>query len=132
MTLKNNLCVIAVLLFIAGCSESAKNTQPVSAPEGQTLKESPASVPEVTTVIFKNDITKDSAVGGFGYRIFVVNKNDTTFRMHQPTIPAIQGNRGFGTSSDAEKVATLAVKKINAGNSFPTISTGELDSLGIK
>jgi hypothetical protein len=128
MYFKKNLCVIAMLIFIASCNENTKNTQPVSTPEEQKANESPAGIPEASAVIFKNDTTKDAANGGFGYDIYVNGK----LFIHQPAIPAIQGTKGFNSFSDAEKVSGFVIQKIKAGDSFPSISTQELDSLGIK
>jgi hypothetical protein len=95
------------------------------------INSSVVATPDIRTIIVKNDTTKDAAFGGFGYRIYVLSGTDTAFRLFQPAIPAIQGQKGFTTFSDAEKVAALAAGKIKEGNSFPTISIAELDSLGI-
>lgn len=64
---------------------------------------------------------------GWGYDIY---KSDAKY-IHQPTIPAINGNHSFKTEADAKKVAGLMVKKIRNNISPPTIEIKELDSLGI-
>jgi hypothetical protein len=52
--------------------------------------------------------------------------------IHQPTIPAIPGNKGFATKANAASIAKLAVKKLKSNpGSFPTISTKELQTLKI-
>jgi hypothetical protein len=75
--------------------------------------------------IFRNT---DSVPGGFGYAIFM----DTKLYVRQPHIPAIQGNRGFASEEDAAKTARLVSHKIKNGIIPPGVSTGELDSLGIR
>lgn len=87
--------------------------------------------PDIRTMIVKNDTTTDAGIGGFGYRIYVLDGRDTTFKIFQPAIPAVQGQKGFKTFSDAEKVSSLAAQKIREGNFFPDITTEELDSLGV-
>lgn len=52
--------------------------------------------------------------------------------IHQPIIPARQGNNGFMSERDAIIVATLMVTKIRNNIMPPTISVEELDSMGIK
>ena len=67
--------------------------------------------------------------GNFGYQIF-----DASGKMiiNQPTIPAIQGNKGFLTEKDALKAAEFVIQKIDRGIFPPTFSVAELDSLGLK
>ncbi len=64
----------------------------------------------------------------FGYDIF---QNNRIF-IHQLSVPAISGNKGFPTKTDAEKVAILVVQKLRQNIMPPTISKSELDSLHIK
>jgi hypothetical protein len=52
--------------------------------------------------------------------------------IRQPHIPAVQGNQGFISSIEAEKVANLVVDKLSRGVSPPSVSTEELDKIGIK
>jgi hypothetical protein len=53
--------------------------------------------------------------------------------IHQPTVPAIQGNHGFAGKSSAEKVARLAIKKLKEKpNEFPTVTIEELEELKVK
>ena len=58
--------------------------------------------------IFKNDTIKDSRIKGFGYDIYMYR----SLYVHQPHIPAINGNRGFDTEEQAHKVAEFIVYKI--------------------
>jgi hypothetical protein len=64
----------------------------------------------------------------YGYEILVKNK----LLIYQTNIPGMPGNKGFVKKSDAEKVARLAIKKMQKGIMPPTIEKRELDSLKIK
>lgn len=63
----------------------------------------------------------------FGYDIHINNQNI----IHQPHIPALQGNEGFKSEKDARKVAELVIKKLRKNIFPPTVSIEELDSLQI-
>lgn len=63
---------------------------------------------------------------GFGYNIFNYNRKI----IHQPSVPSLQGNKGFATKKDAAKVAKLVIKKINNGLT-PTVTQQELNFLKI-
>ena len=64
----------------------------------------------------------------FCYDIFV----DGKLLIHQPSIPGLAGKLGFALKSDAEKVASLVIRKLEHGIMPPTIEPRELDSLQIK
>lgn len=64
---------------------------------------------------------------GFGYKIFI----DGNLYVDQPNIPAVSGNRGFESITDAEQVANLAIQKIRQGIIPPTTSIEELQNLGV-
>ena len=51
--------------------------------------------------------------------------------IHQPTIPAISGNHGFHSESDASNAGALVKRKLLNNEMPPTISIDELNSLGI-
>lgn len=61
----------------------------------------------------------------FGYDIYA----NGALRIHQPFIPAMQGNAGFATREAAEKVARLAISKMEKGEALPTISREEMKQL---
>jgi hypothetical protein len=61
----------------------------------------------------------------FGYDIYA----DGNLMIHQNTIPAIPGNKGFRTKAQAEKVATLVIHKIRAGKMPPSVDIEELKKL---
>ncbi|MCF8256830.1 MAG: DUF4907 domain-containing protein [Flavobacteriales bacterium] len=69
----------------------------------------------------------DSIVKGWGYDIYA----DDALYIHQPTIPAIQGTKGFHSEQDARAAGNFTVHKIKKNIVPPTISVAELDSLGL-
>lgn len=69
----------------------------------------------------------DAPNGTFGYDIF----SDDKLMFHQPSIPAMPGNEGFKTKSDAEKVAQLVIDKIKKGEMPPTVSPKEMKDLHV-
>lgn len=58
----------------------------------------------------------------FGYYIMI----DGGLYIEQKTIPAIEGNQGFKTREDAEKIAGLVIQKLREGEVPPTISVEDL------
>ena len=79
---------------------------------------------EVRTFEIKDSTGKSQ---GWGYDIYMA-KNKV---IHQPIIPAIAGNKPFKSESDAQKTGLFAAAKMDKGGSLPTLSTKELDSLGV-
>ena len=69
----------------------------------------------------------NNTLSGFGYDIFI---NDSLY-VHQPHIPAIQGEKGFASKLDAEKIGNLVIIKIRNGVIPPSITINDLDSLSI-
>jgi Domain of unknown function (DUF4907) len=63
----------------------------------------------------------------WGYDIY----NGTRLFVHQPTIPAIPGNKGFASKLFAEKVAKKVIEKIKKSESPPTITIDEMKQLGV-
>ena len=59
--------------------------------------------------------------GGWGYDILYNNKTI----IHQPFIPAIDGQKPFSTKLAAEKTSRLVIKKLRNRKS-PTLTIGEL------
>jgi Domain of unknown function (DUF4907) len=77
-----------------------------------------------SSITFKIIPGENGAVG-FGYDIFV----DGKLYVHQPTIPAVPGNRAFSTEQKAAQAAQLVVFKIQNQILPPTVEVRELDSL---
>ncbi len=123
------------ILSISGCNQNQK--LPVSATmEIQTASvanDSGSKQPDsgstkiVNTAspikVFKND----PPLSGYGYDIYLHGK----LYIHQPNIPAIQGNQGFNSENAATKTAGLVLYKIKNHIIPPGIDRKELDSLGV-
>ena len=114
--------IIIVLILIPVCEVFSQNKNLVPAQERSS------SVPKLS----ESDILTYSIFSivpsQYGYDIFQNNK----LLIHQPQIPGISGNKGFETSEDATKVATLVVDKIKKGIFPPTVTLEELKNLNIK
>ncbi len=100
-------------------------------PTGQKTKESSGAAVGSTTA---NPIENDS----YSFKTYMVGKywgydiyKDNQLLVHQPNIPAIEGNRGFSSEQKAISVANLTIKKLRNGIMPPTISIEELDSLKV-
>jgi len=65
---------------------------------------------------------------GWGYRIL----DRGTPIIEQRSIPGIPGNNGFKDEKSALATARLVADKLQKGIFAPSVSAGELDSLGIK
>ncbi len=86
-----------------------------------TKKSSPVKHQLTYTII-------NSEQNTFGYDILDYNRP----LIHQPTIPAMPGNKGFATKADAAAVAKLVMQKINKNSMPPSVSPQELKNLKIK
>lgn len=64
---------------------------------------------------------------GWGYEIYVGKKIFIT----QRTIPSVSGNKQFVNEEQAKRVAELVILKLKQKHSLPSVSTKELDSLGV-
>lgn len=85
---------------------------------GKTTKTTPSNYSYVT--IYSDSI-------GWGYDIM----EGSVRRIHQPHIPAVQGNQGFKSGADAAKVAEKIIEKLDNGIMPPTISVDEMRDLGV-
>jgi hypothetical protein len=64
---------------------------------------------------------------GWGYDVYA---GDSVY-IHQESIPAIEGRKGFQTEAEANTIGQLVISKMKYGK-FPVISLHELDSAQIK
>lgn len=70
---------------------------------------------------------KNGRLEGYGYDLIVNGKKT----IHQPTIPAVQGNYPFFSEQDAQAVGELAASRMRKTGDLPTIRVQDLDSLKI-
>jgi hypothetical protein len=64
----------------------------------------------------------------YGYEIYLHGR----LLIHQTSIPAVPGKRGFVRKKDATKVAALVIQKLQRHILPPAVTRRELDSLQIK
>lgn len=112
------LFFVVVVICLSVFAHSRKVS--VSITPGSTL--SPYLNSNITIKTFQ------SADSTYGYDIFI---NGTQY-IHQPTIPAFSGDKGFATEIDADKVAQLVVTKIRNNILPPSVTPTELQTLGIQ
>jgi len=113
-------CLVFLYLFIA-LNFVSIIAQPVPIQQATPAIKPVAKNSKITYKII------DAKNNTFGYDIYTDNK--LTF--HQPTIPGIEGNSGFKTKMDAEKVAKLVITKIKKNEMPPSISIPELKKLKV-
>ena len=75
----------------------------------------------------KSKTADEARVGGYGYDIYIFD----ALYVHQPNVPAINGNRGFKTKEQAQQAGELVAYKIKNNIMPPSVSIQELDSLGV-
>ena len=119
------LLSIFILGFIYACSPE-KKTDVVTE---TTITKSETIIPQKPSTYTFATYLCDSTnrLLGFGYNIIL----DGHIFIHQPSIPSIQGNKGFATEEHAERVAQLVIYKLTHNMMPPSINAKELDSLGI-
>ncbi len=91
-------------------------------PESTPVSDSSSSHFSMQT--FKNA----DGLGSYGFDIYQEGK----MMIHQNSIPAIQGNKGFSTEEEAKVVGALMLYRISNGIMPPSITISDLDSLGVK
>ncbi|MBS1637368.1 MAG: DUF4907 domain-containing protein [Bacteroidetes bacterium] len=115
-----------VCIFLVACSnEAPKETAPITPPPSPAPTAQSVNAKPYLYKVFMVDSHNISA--GYGYNILL----DSTVFIHQPTIPAIQGNRGFSSESQAGLAASLVIYKLLHNITPPSVSVRELDSLGV-
>ncbi|MBE7170265.1 MAG: DUF4907 domain-containing protein [Williamsia sp.] len=109
--------LIAAVLMLCLCNATAyaQKAAPASPPVLEKAQ------PQFTYTII------EGANGTFGYDVYV----DGRLKLHQPSIPAMPGNKGFKTKAAAAQVAQLAIRKMKEGESLPAISPEELTKLKV-
>lgn len=115
-----------IFIFFLLCScGSEQTTEKVSAPTDTPLLATEPNVAAYSVVAFLSDSTNQAS--GFGYNIMM---DGHTF-IHQPSIPSIQGNKGFHSIQQAEKTANFVIYKLTHNMMPPSVTPKELDSLGV-
>lgn len=127
-----------IVICLASCSESTEQSTPLEVKTVETTSPSKKDSDSKTTVqTTPAKVGKQSkliakpiydAAAGWGYDIFEGDK----LVVHQPHIPAIQGNYGFENADEALLVATKVIEKIDAGIMPPSLTKEELLQLGVK
>lgn len=119
-----NFILSLSILTIASCSNKSQHNSSMN-DTASSISSSPGD--SITVKIFQLKDSSGNSLQEWGYDIFLHDK----LMIHQPNIPAVPGNHGFASEDEANKVAGLAAYKIRNHVIPPTISTDELDSLGI-
>ena len=125
----------SIILAMAACTNPAKKESTAStdslqmaAPQDLTaVNDTPKTVGDsaVAKLVVKT-FANDVSIGGYG---FDLEMNGKTY-IHQPTIPAVQGNHGFSSESNARKAGDLMAGKIRHNIMPPGVTEHELDSIG--
>ena len=119
--------LVAVVIIIVSASFilKAKEARIVEKPK----EVGPYLNSKIEVKTFENESTdKKVTTKDWGYDILI----DGNTYVHQPSIPAVGGNRGFKTSADAQKVGELVVSKIRNNTLPPSVDPTELKNLGIE
>ena len=126
--------ITALFLFLStiGCGQAndPKTASPPTSPDDSLRN---------AMMIQKKQLAEEMAKAQIEYFIINVPENqfgyyimiDGKMYIEQKNIPAVQGNNGFATKEDAEKIAKLAIVKIRQGEMPPTISVDELMEQGV-
>ena len=124
-----SLCVFAYLQTSCGTKPGPSATVPATENLAlDTIRQTGSTGHENSSTIDEKYIQIiESADHTFGY---LIDKDGMKIR--QTTIPSLPGNKGFRTKDDALKVARLVVYKIDNKMIPPSVTTVELDSLGVK
>lgn len=138
MNFKISIYSIVGLFIIAFCfacnndseNENQKNADltSVASVEANTTPQPPtinSQLLELKTFEVKDTTTGKSL--GWGYDIYIDGKRN----IHQPIIPGIPGNNSFSSEEKAKITGTFAINKMKQTGGLPTITTKELDSLGV-
>ena len=127
-----NKYVFLLLLALGACkaekkSETTKKDSIITTKITTPTNTTPASEPNPYENINIESKIIPSVEGTFGYDIFIAG----TKTIHQPHIPGAIGHKGFATQEKAQKASEFIIYKIRNNKMPPTITTQELDSLGL-
>jgi hypothetical protein len=133
--------LVVGVLILAACSEKQAVEQSTSAIEAPVqevsedtkgnssvnLDQDKSSEKPVKSEKYTAKATFTDGVG-WGYDIYEGN----AVRIHQPHIPAIEGNRGFDSEADALKIAQLVIYKMENGIVPPAVTKQEMIDAGLR
>src|ERR1043166_9043404 len=118
--------------FLISCSSTKTQDQPETQVASPAVVSEAPPPPSINTENIKVSVYMivDSVSGkslGWGYDLIFAGGA----KIHQPTIPAVQGIQYFSSSEKANKTAEFAAAKIKRCGGLAGITTNELDSLGV-
>jgi hypothetical protein len=113
---------LIAILFFCGCNQKIEKNVNMHLDENENRSNT------IEIKILKLDsLIPHTDINGFGYDIKI---NQKLF-IRQIHIPGIEGKKGFVTSKDAEKAASMVVNKIRNNVFPPSITKEELISESI-
>jgi len=112
--------VLSILFFISAIGIRAQQTQPGSGTNEPNFPD--ASAYANSNLSYK---IIDAPNKTYGYDIYA----DGRKKIHQTSIPCLPGHEGFKTQASAEKVALLVISKLKKGESLPSVTIEEMQSL---
>jgi len=112
-------------MIFAACNQQTETagSEAQNQPVEVTMENTPVPIQD-SSLTYKI-ISGENGTVGFGYDIYVNGK----MYVHQPTIPAVPGNRAFSSGQKAAQAAQLVIYKIQNNILPPTVEVRELDSL---
>jgi hypothetical protein len=134
-SLLSPILIPSVSIFIFSCNTPSENNtssteKEVSTPLQKVVEpnnNATSQLPQITSDKIDVKAFEVKETQGWGYDIYVDSKR----MIHQPNIPAIQGNRSFKTEKQALTAGLFAADKLKRTGTLPTITPKELDSIGV-
>jgi hypothetical protein len=117
-----------LILFIVSCENSSEKIKKET--DKSVIPETPVQkLHEKKSKFFKSlyEVRVVESSLGWGYEIW----KEGVMVINQTHIPAIQGLRAFESQVQAEKAAEIIKIKLDQGVFPPSISIGELQSIGV-
>jgi hypothetical protein len=127
--MKNLLTLFFSFLLIIACNSNHHKINDIKDTTSTGKKvQNPNANAKIDIKVFSNDTVKGThRLSGFGYDIYMYDAQ----YIHQPNVPAINGERGFKTKEQAQKAGEFVAFKIKKNIMPPALTIHELDSLGL-
>ena len=128
-------CLIIISVLISSCSSSDQKNKNDNTNQLKLTENTKTNVTENTFEVnskekmqleIKTYLNTDK-LKGWGYDVYL----NGALYVHQPHIPAINGEKGFESKDEAKRVGDFVGKKIMNNIMPPSLSIEELDSLKI-